>query len=114
MTSINLQAVYTDGASHYNFQSLFPQTISIYSGSGIGAYQSLGIAGIADGVFDTVRASNTVKTWGFRGGYTHNWNPNWASAIYGGYAQLKYGNTGKALICGPWLSTLLAHSGGDL
>ena len=25
--SINMQAVYTDGASRYNFQSLFPQSI---------------------------------------------------------------------------------------
>ena len=97
--TINLNAVYTDGATHYNFQSLFPQTIAIYSGSGIGAYQSLGIAGLSDGVFGTGTGIDTVKTWGFRGGYTHNWNPNWASAIYGGYAQLKYGDTGKALIC---------------
>jgi porin-like protein len=97
--TINMNAVYTDGATHYNFQSLFPQTISIYSGSGIGAYQSLGIAGLSDGVFGTGTGIDTVKTWGFRGGYTHNWNPNWASAIYGGYAQLRYGSTGKGLIC---------------
>ncbi|MBR0855572.1 porin [Bradyrhizobium liaoningense] len=96
--SINLQAVYTDGASRYNFQSLFPQSIFIYGGSGI-AFQSIGFAGIADGVFAPGTGIDTVKTWGFRGGYTHNWSPNWASSIYGAYAQLKYGNTGKALIC---------------
>jgi hypothetical protein len=97
--TINMQAVYTDGASHYNFQSLFPQTIAMYSGSGIGAYQSLGIAGISDGVFTNGSGIETVSTWGFRGGYTHNWNPNWASAIYGGYAQLRYGTAGKTTIC---------------
>ncbi|MBR0829495.1 porin [Bradyrhizobium manausense] len=102
--SINLQAVYTDGASRYNFQSLFPQSFFMYSGSGAGAYQSLGIAGIADGVFTGTSAANgssieTVKTWGFRGGYTHNWNPNWASAIYGGYGAVQYGSGGKAAIC---------------
>ena len=97
--SINLQAVYTDGASRYNFQSLFPQNIYIYGGSGIGAFQSIGFAGIADGVFGTGTGIDTVKTWGFRGGYTHNWSPNWASAIYGAYASLRYGDTGKALIC---------------
>ena len=96
--SINLQAVYTDGATRYNFQSLFPQNIYIYGGSGI-AYQSLGFAGMADGVFGTGTGIDTVKTWGFRGGYTHNWSPNWASSIYGAYAQLRYGDTGKALIC---------------
>ena len=96
-TSINLQAVYTDGASRYNFQSLFPQNFVMFSGTGLaGAYQSIGFAGIADGVFGSGAGGiETVKTWGFRGGYTHNWNPNWASAIYGGYAQLKYGDYGQ-------------------
>jgi Porin subfamily len=96
--SINLQAVYTDGASHYNFQSLFPQNFYMYSGSNV-AYQSLGIAGIADGVFTNGSSISSVTSWGFRGGYTHNWSPTWASAIYGGYAGLRYGGAGKAAIC---------------
>jgi len=107
--SINLQAVYTDGASHYNFQSLFPQTISMYSGSNI-AYQSLGLAGIADGTFTNGSGIESVKSWGFRGGYTHNWNPNWASAIYGGYGHLSYGGAAKATICANAV-TLLALNG---
>ncbi|MEH2485939.1 porin [Bradyrhizobium sp. AZCC 2230] len=96
--SINLQAVYTDGDSRQNFQTLFPQQFSMYSGSGI-AYQSVGFAGIADGVFGAGGSIQTVKTWGIRGGYSHNWNPYWVSAIYGGYAQLKYTDTAKGLIC---------------
>jgi len=98
--SINLQAVYTDGMSKENFQTLFPANFFMYSGTGVaGAYQSIGFAGIADGVFGAGGSIETVKSWGFRGGYTHNWNPYWVSAIYGGYAGLSYGTTGKALIC---------------
>ena len=98
--SLNLQAVYTDGATNYTFGNVFfPRNFAMYSGSGIGAYQSVGFAGLADGVFGVGTGIDTVKTWGFRGGYTHNWNPNWSSSLYGGYAQLKYGTTGKALIC---------------
>ncbi|MCA1388111.1 porin [Bradyrhizobium sp. IC3123] len=108
--SINLQAVYTDGASRYNFQSLFPQTIFIYGGSGI-AYQSIGFAGIADGVFGLGTGIESVKTWGFRGGYTHNWSPNWSSGIYGAYASLRYGNTGKALICANFVAGLAPSAG---
>ncbi|MBH5371651.1 porin [Bradyrhizobium glycinis] len=108
--SINLQAVYTDGASRYNFQSLFPQAIFIYGGSSI-AYQSIGFAGIADGVFGTATGIDTVKTWGFRGGYTHNWSPNWSSGIYGAYASLRYGNTGKALICANFAAGLAPSAG---
>ncbi|WP_426418511.1 porin [Bradyrhizobium genosp. A] len=106
---INLQAVYTDGASRYNFQSLFPQSFFMFSGSG-SAYQSTGFAGVADGVFGTGTGIDTVKTWGIRGGYTHNWSPNWASAVYGGYAQLKYGTTGKALICANFAAIAVAGS----
>ncbi|MDE5443831.1 porin [Bradyrhizobium sp. CSA207] len=104
--SINLQAVYTDGATRYNFQSLFPQSFFMFGGSSI-AYQSTGFAGLADGVFGVGTGIDTVKTWGFRGGYSHNWNPNWVTGIYGAYAQLKYGDTGKALICGNFAAIAL-------
>jgi hypothetical protein len=103
---INMQAVYTDGASRYNFQSLMPTAFAMYGGTGLpGAYQSLGVGLVADGVYSgtTTAATGTlietVKTWGFRGGYTHNWNANWASAIYGAYAQERYGANSTAVIC---------------
>ena len=70
----------------------------MYGGSNI-AYQSIGIAGLADATFTTGTGLETVKTWGFRGGFTHNWSPNWASAIYGAYGQLRYGANGAATIC---------------
>ncbi len=107
---INLQAVYTDGATRYNFQSLIPQSFFMFSGSSSGAYQSTGFAGLADGVFGAATGIDTVKTWGFRGGYTHNWSPNWASGVYGGYAQLKYGDSGKALICTNFAGIAVAGS----
>jgi hypothetical protein len=105
--TINMQAVYTDGASRYNFQSLFPTAIAMYGGTGIaGAYQSIGIAGISDTVFTAGSGQESVTTWGFRGGYTHNWNPYWASAIYGAYAQLRYGSNGVASICANMVNLL--------
>ena len=99
--SLNLQAVYTDGASRYNFQSLFPTTIAMFGGTGNPlAYQSLGFASINDAVFVNGSSLETVKTWGFRGGFTHNWNPYWASSIYGAYGALQYGSLAKTAICG--------------
>ncbi|KRQ03621.1 porin [Bradyrhizobium manausense] len=106
---INLQAVYTDGATRYNFQSLFPQAFFMFGGSS-SAYQSIGFAGLADGVFGTGTGIDTVKTWGVRGGYTHNWSPNWASAIYGGYGSLSYGSTGKSMICANFATIAVAGS----
>jgi hypothetical protein len=97
--SLNLQGVYTDGASRYNFQSLFPTTIAMFGGSSI-AYQSLGFAAINDAVFVNGSNLETVKSWGFRGGFTHNWDPYWSSSIYGAYGALQYGGLAKTAICG--------------
>ena len=112
--TINLQAVYTDGATRYNFQSLMPTTYAMYGGSG-SAYQSLGLASTADAVYAGTSAATgtqmeTVKSWGFRGGYAHNWNPNWVSQIYGAYGHVSYGTAGKAAICANMVG-LLALSG---
>jgi hypothetical protein len=99
--TLNVQAVYTDGATRYNFQSLAPQNFAMFGGTGLpGAYQSIGVAAAADGVFANGTGISTVQTWGMRGAYTHNWSPYWNTAIYGAYAQLKYGNGGTALVCG--------------
>jgi hypothetical protein len=112
---INLQAVYTDGASRYNFQSLVPTAFAMYGSTGaIGAYQSLGIAGVADTVYGTIGGVNTsqqsVTTWGLRGAYTHNWDAYWNTAIYGAYAQLNYNGTGAALVCANLLATMTVGS----
>ena len=59
---VNMQAVYTDGASRYNFQSLFPTTIAMFGGTGVpGAYQSLGFAAIGDAVFTSADANAGLR-----------------------------------------------------
>jgi len=60
----------------------------------------VGLAAVADGAFATGTEIETVKTWGLRGSYNHNWDPYWNSALYGAYAQVQYGNATQGLICG--------------
>jgi hypothetical protein len=96
---INIQGVYTDGASRYNFQNLAGGSYSMFGSSGV-AYQSVGFAVAPDTVFVTGSSQETVKTWGFRGAYTHNWDPYWNTAIYGAYAQAQFGSLAKTTICG--------------
>jgi hypothetical protein len=96
---INIQGVYTDGATRYNFQNLAGSSYSMFGSSGT-AYQSVGFAFAPDTVFVTGGQQETVKTWGFRGAYTHNWNPNWNTALYGAYAQAQYGTVAKTALCG--------------
>ena len=57
---INVQAVYTDGATRYNLQSLAVVTYSMFGGSGLaGAYQSVGFANAPDAVFTTAPVLRT-------------------------------------------------------
>ncbi|MFH1344618.1 MAG: porin [Pseudomonadota bacterium] len=109
--SLNVQAVYTDGATRYNFHSLATTSFAMYGNTGLaGAYQSLGIAGVADGVFGVGTQLETVKTWGLRGGFNHNWDPYWSSSLYGAYAQAKYSGAGSALVCANITPLLVAGS----
>jgi hypothetical protein len=96
--TINMTAVYTDGATGYNFQSLFPRGFALFGGSNVG-YQALTVFSVADATFTNGSGLETVKSWGFNGGFTHNWSPNWASSIYGSYAQLRYGANAINTIC---------------
>jgi hypothetical protein len=103
--TINLQGVYTDGATRYNFQSLAPVNYMIYGGTGLtGLYQSIGFANAPDAVYVGTNSANgsqleTIRTWGFRGAYTHNWDPYWNTSIYGAYASARYGALGKNTVC---------------
>jgi hypothetical protein len=98
---LNIQGVYTNGASRYNFNDLMGTTYAMYSGSGQpGAYQSVGIAGLSDSVFVTGSGQELTTTYGFRGGFTHNWDPYWNSGVYGAWAAVRYSSTAKGYICG--------------
>lgn len=41
------------------------------------------LAGVSDSVFVTGSGQQLTTTYGFQGGYNHNWNPNWSTSIYG-------------------------------
>ena len=98
--TLNVQGVYTNGASRYNFQSLAPINYAMYGGSNLaGAFQSLGFAGVSDAVFANGTQQQLTTTYGFRGAFTHNWNPFWNTAVYGSWSAVRYNATAKGLIC---------------
>jgi hypothetical protein len=101
--TINLQGVYTNGATRYNIQDLSQGgAVTYFGGTNVpGAYQSIGLGVAPDSVFVTGGSQQLVSTWGFRGAYIHNWSPNWNTSIYGAYAGIMYNSTSKAYICGP-------------
>ncbi|MES5488820.1 porin, partial [Bradyrhizobium sp. INPA03-11B] len=115
--SINVQAVYTNGASRYNIQENIPSAWAMYGGAGLaGVYQSVGIAGVSDAIYSGATAASgtgleLTTTYGFRGGYNHNWDPYWSTGIYGALAAVRYTGGAKALICSSPGMTALAPAG---
>ncbi|WP_439365998.1 porin [Bradyrhizobium sp. DASA03005] len=110
--TINLTGVYTHGASSYNFHDYMSRSYAMYGSTGLpGAYQSLGIAGVSDSVFVAGAGQELTTTYGFNGGYTHNWDPYWNSSIFGAWAAVRYNNTAKGYICGAMVTTLALSSG---
>ncbi|MGJ5176318.1 porin [Bradyrhizobium oligotrophicum] len=111
--TINLTGVYTNGASRYNFQDYMSgTTFAMYGGSGLaGVYQSVGLAGISDSVFVSGSGQQLTTTYGVQGGYTHNWNPNWNTSIFGAWAAARYNAQAKGYICGAFVAGLALSSG---
>ena len=105
---VNLQAVYTDGATRYNIQDLAggAGAATIYNGNGAGAaLGSVGLGIAPDSVFNAGGSQQLIQTYGGRGGYTHNWNPYWNSSIYGAYADIHYGGSASAIFCANFVAS---------
>jgi hypothetical protein len=100
---INVQGVYTDGATRYNIQDLAGSAgaNTIYGGTNLaGAYQSVGIGVAPDTIFAVGGGQEKIQTWGMRGAFNHNFDPYWSGAIYGAFADIHYGGGAAALVCG--------------
>jgi hypothetical protein len=111
---INVEGVYTNGATRYNIQDLATAAgaATVYGHSSV-AYQSVGFGFAPDTVFGPGGSQQLVQTWGMRGAYTHNWNPAWDSSIYGAYASIRYTEEAKSLMCGAGGSVLVRLSAGS-
>jgi hypothetical protein len=68
-------------------------TFQLYQNS-----NSVGMAWIADGVFNTGTQIELTKVWSALAAYEHIWNPKWRTAIGGGYVNVNYNGTATNLI----------------
>ena len=94
--SINVQGVYTNGATRYNIQDLASGAgaWTTFAGTNVGgALGKVGIGVAPDSVFNAGGQQQLISTWGGRGAFNHNWNPYWSTSVYGAYANVSYGST---------------------
>jgi hypothetical protein len=101
--TVNMQAVYTDGATRYNIQDLAAgQGGNTVYGSSAVAYASVGLGIAPDTVFSALGPNNSqqlIQTWGVRGAYTHNWDAMWNTSVYGAWAQINWSAGARTLLC---------------
>ena len=68
-------------------------SFSMFGNSGF-AYQSVGFGATTDGVYFPGAAGTggiqLTTAWGVRGSFSHNWNPNWSSSLFGSYSSVRY------------------------
>jgi hypothetical protein len=97
---LNIEAVYTDGATRYNIQDLANvgawTTFNGSTGNVPGALGGIGFGFAPDSVFNLGGNQKLIETWGGRGGFTHNWNPYWNTSVYGAWTQVSYGSVSDA------------------
>jgi len=99
--TINVQAVYTDGATRYNIQDLAGAAGGWTTTNG----GTIGFGIAPDSVYSLYGQQQLISTWGGRGAFNHNWNPYWSSALYGAYADVHYGSAATAIVCSSLAAT---------
>ena len=94
-----MQVNYTQGALRYIFQT--PNTVW-----GINEGQSAGWGIVSDAVYGGTIANGLATdlelttAWNVNAAYEHFWNPRWRTSLYGGYAQVSYGDVANSILCG--------------
>jgi len=97
---LSLDVIYAQGAMKYIISGVTGTAFSHYSGSDTaGVYNSFAAMALADGVFTTNGGIEKTSGWGFRGGYVHNWTPNWESSVFGSYSKIDYNTTASNALC---------------
>jgi hypothetical protein len=93
---IKIDATYAKGdTKNVISTSSASPSFAMFSGSGIGAYQSIGFGATTDAVYLPVALGGTgdlklTTAYGIRGAFNHNWDPYWSTSLFGSYAGVRY------------------------
>jgi hypothetical protein len=92
---IKIDASYAKGDTKNVISTSGPSpSFAMYSGSGIGAYQSIGFGATTDAVYLPGAAGTgglkLTEAYGVRGAFNHNWDPYWSTSLFGSYSAVRY------------------------
>jgi hypothetical protein len=90
-----VQATYSKGATGY------VTTLVNYAGNVVfGSGNSVGLGYATDGVFVTGSGVELTEAWSVAAAYQHYWNSQWRTSVAGGYSEIRYNDSAKAMLCG--------------
>jgi hypothetical protein len=103
---IKVSTSFAKGATKYviSTDSTSPSFAMFGGTSATGAYQSVGFGATTDAVylptaFGGDGSLHLTQAFGIAGAFTHNWDAQWSSSIYGTYSAVRYDGPAKAFIC---------------
>jgi hypothetical protein len=91
---VKFDVSYAKGATKYviGTASTSPN-FAMFGGSGFG-FRSVGFGATTDGVYfpgaGGTGGIQLTTSMGINGAFTHNWNPNWSTSLYGSYSSVRY------------------------
>ncbi len=94
--SLGVNVVWTQGAPGYAQKA---GNWQVYDSS-----QSVAVAWLVDGLFDSATTIQMTKAWSLNVGYQHIWGPagtfggKWRSTLYGGYVAVSYNDAARTII----------------
>lgn len=98
---LSLDATYVNGATKYLIGGVTGTSFDAFSGGTNfpGSYQNMAVLSLIDGIYTTGGRIEKTTGWGFRGGYLHNWSPNWETGIFGSYTHIDYNANATGAFC---------------
>jgi hypothetical protein len=98
---LSLDFTYIDGAAKYLISGVTGSSFDVFSGGTnfAGSYNGMAVLSLLDGVYTTGSRIEKTTGWGFRGGFLHNWSPNWQTGVFGSYTHIDYNANASAAFC---------------
>jgi hypothetical protein len=103
---LEFQITYGRGANSY--------TSGIMQNAWFGSGNSVGVGFVSEALYQTGTSLELSESWSFTAGYQHYWNPQWRTALYGGYSNVSYGATATAMICGAGTGGVMIGGAGSV
>jgi hypothetical protein len=96
---LQAETTYSEGANRYNNMTVFIGDYVMYNGKSIG--YGIRTDAVTGGTLSTGTAAalELTTTWSVNAAYSHHWNDQWKTNVWGSYLATSYNTTANAMLC---------------